>query len=61
MPYIHIMVYHVPTFIEKYKRIKQFSCQGTAIHTCKGNIYSLYVYHLTGIEKTNDMAKKVFF
>ena len=30
-PYIHIMVYHVPTFIDKYKSVKQFSSQGSYI------------------------------
>ena len=38
--FIYILVYHLPTFIEKYKRIKLniISCQGIAIHTCKKDI-----------------------
>lgn len=27
-PYMHILVYHVPNFVDKYGNVKQFSCQG---------------------------------
>ena len=28
-PYMHILVFHVPEFIDKYGNVKQFSFQGT--------------------------------
>ena len=37
-PYIHIMVYHIPYFIGKYKNISQFTCQGIASY------HAMYIY-----------------
>ena len=61
-PYIHIMVYHVPTFIDKYKSIKQFSSQGSYID--KQIMHFMHVgwtFIFSGIEKNNDVAKTIYF
>ena len=30
-PYMHLLVFHITDFIDKYGNVKQFSCQGTQV------------------------------
>ena len=39
-PYMHILVYHIPMFLKKYKGIKQFTGQG--VEKCNDDIKMIY-------------------
>ena len=34
-PYMHTLVYHMPTFLDKYQNVLQFSCQGSYSYSYK--------------------------
>ena len=57
-PYMHIMVYHVPYFIQKHGNIKMFSCQGTQVYRIYANPHMKFI---KAVEKKNDDSKRVFF
>ena len=57
-PYMHIMVYHVPYFIQKHGNIKMFSCQGTQVYKIYANPHMKFI---KAVEKKNDDSKRVFF
>ena len=52
---MHLMVYHFPYFNDKYRRVKQFSCQGLQLICTKTYI------HFIGVEKNNAIAMKIHF
>ena len=60
-PYMHLLVYHIADFIDKYGNVKQFSCQGTLVPNCSYEcLFSAYLINFTGVEKKNDVAKILY-
>lgn len=60
---MHILVYCIPTFIDMYRNIKQFSCQGimNVMYITSELINTqTYFWMYLGVEKNNDVAKGYF-
>ena len=46
-PYIHLMIYHVPEMLQKYKNMKIFTGQGKTIRATR----AAYQYYLVQVSK----------